>query len=192
MPSFIYASEILEYNENELQQLQTLDNNVYRAILEMPAYTACSALRAEIGASSSKAGDIKNKLLFIKHILEENGNYLVRDIFLKQYYEKETKYIKRIKQYMKMININLDAIKRAPIKKIKEMVNEWDINYWKEEMKGKATLRIYSKYKENTKEISWHENSAKTEILIKACTDTLKLNWREKYKGKDNKLYLWM
>ena len=83
-----------------------------------------------------------------------------------------------------MININLDAIKRAPIKKIKEMVNKWDTNYWKEEMKGKATLRIYSKYKENIKEISLYENSVKTKILIKAPTDTLKLNWREKYKGK--------
>ena len=28
LPSFMYATEILEYNENELQQLQTLDNNV--------------------------------------------------------------------------------------------------------------------------------------------------------------------
>ena len=82
----------MEYNENELQQLQRLNNNVYRVILEVPAYAACSALRAEIGASSSKARDIKNKLLFIKHILEENGNDLVRNVFLNQYYDKETIY----------------------------------------------------------------------------------------------------
>ena len=53
MPSFMCASEIsvYSYNENELQQLQRLDNIVYKAILEIPACTASSALRAEIGDS---------------------------------------------------------------------------------------------------------------------------------------------
>ena len=113
IPSFTYGSEILEYSEKELQQLQSLDNYVYRAILEMPSFTANSALRAEIGASSSKARDVKCKLLYIKHVLEENGNDLVRNIMLNQYYEDETSYIKRLKQYMQMIAINLKGLHNA-------------------------------------------------------------------------------
>ena len=68
MPSFLFASEVLEYNEEELKTLQRIDNQVYRAILELPIYTATSALRSEIGASSTKCRDMKNKILFVKHI----------------------------------------------------------------------------------------------------------------------------
>ena len=64
-PSFLYASEIMEYTEEELKIFQRLDNQVYKAILELPKYTATSALRSEIGASFAKARDIKNKILFI-------------------------------------------------------------------------------------------------------------------------------
>ena len=66
---------------------------------------------------------MKTKLLFIKHILEENGDELVRNAFLNQYYDKETKYVKRIKQYMDIININLGTTEITQISKIKEMVN---------------------------------------------------------------------
>ena len=97
MPSFLYAAEILEYTEEELKSFQRIDNQVYRAILELPIYTASSALRSEIGASSSKSRDIKSKILFVKHILENGSNELVREMFLYQFYEQETKFIKEIK-----------------------------------------------------------------------------------------------
>ena len=77
MLSFLYAAEILEYIEEELKSFQIIDNQVYRAILELPIYTASSALRSEVGASSSKSRDIKSKILFVKHILENGSNDLV-------------------------------------------------------------------------------------------------------------------
>ena len=98
MPSFLYSSEILEYNEEELKIFQRIDNQVYRAILKLPTYTASSALRSEIGASSAKARDIKNKILFVKHALEVGNNGLVREIFIHNFYEQENKLIKKIKK----------------------------------------------------------------------------------------------
>ena len=92
MPSFLYAAELLDYTEEELKIFQKIVNKVYRAILELPIYTASSALRPEIGASSSKTRDIKNKILFVKHILEIGSNEQVREIFLYHFYEQETKF----------------------------------------------------------------------------------------------------
>ena len=119
MPSFLYASEILEYNEEELTTYQRIDNQVYRAILKLPMYTASSALKEEIGALAAKARDIKNKILFVKHILEVGNNDLVREIFLYQFYGQESKLIKKIKQYMRILNINLAEIENSSIDKIK-------------------------------------------------------------------------
>ena len=81
MPTFLYGSETIVYGEDDLRQLQTIDNQVYRAILRTPKYTANCGMRAEIGASSAKARDIKNKLLFAKHAINENTNDLVKAIF---------------------------------------------------------------------------------------------------------------
>ena len=165
MPSFLYAAEILEYTEEELKSFQIIDNQVYRAILELPIYTASSALRSEIGASSSKSRDIKNKILFVKHILENGSNELVREIFLYQFYEQETKFIKKIKKYMEILNVNLLEIENSSVAKLEGKVRKVDTEMWKLEMADKETLRIYKIYKRSVEEISWFDNTIKNKII---------------------------
>ena len=192
MPSFLYAAEILEYTEEELKSFQRIDNQVYRAILELPIYNASSALRSEIGASSSKSRDIKQKILFVKHILETESNELAREIFLYQFYEQETKFIKKIKKYMEILNVNLLEIENSSVAKLEGKVRKVDTEMWKLEMADKETLRIYKIYKRGVEEISWFDNTVKTKLLIKARTDTLYLNWRGRFKNKRYKVYVWL
>ena len=119
MPSFMFASEVMEFTEEEIQTLQKLDNKVYRAILEVPSYTASCATRSEVGASSSKARDIKTKILFVKHMLQD-GNDLLREIFLNEFYENETKYVRKIKRFIELLDINLHFIETKTIGMIKK------------------------------------------------------------------------
>ena len=100
MPSFLYAAEILEYTEEELKSFQRTDNQVYRAILELSIYTASSALRSEIGASSSKARDIKNKILFVKHILE-TGSIELERYFYTSFMSKKQNSLRKYKNIWK-------------------------------------------------------------------------------------------
>ena len=186
MPTFLHGTEVIDYTEAELQTLQRIDNQVYRTILGMPSYTASSALRSEIGASSTKSRDMKSKIMFVKHIIEDEGNNLVKEIFMKQYHEG-TKYMKKIKTYMKTMNVNLNAIEEMSKQKIKEKINQIDTDNWKAEMGEKETLKIYREYKEKISEIKWYDNTLETKLIIKARTDTLELNWRNKHKGKDVK-----
>ena len=65
MPSFLYGQEIIEYDKKDLIELQKIDNQVYRAVFELPAYTAIAGMRADIGASSNKSRDMKSKVLYI-------------------------------------------------------------------------------------------------------------------------------
>ena len=76
----LYCTEIIVFNEEELKKLQTCDNKAYRFILKVPEFTAVEFLRGEVGASSSKARDIKNKILFLKHSLKQGGNTLLTKI----------------------------------------------------------------------------------------------------------------
>lgn len=178
----MHATEILDYTDSDIQSLQRTDNQVYRAILGMPSYTATCALRSGIGASSAKARDIKNKIMFVKHVLDDEANALVKEIFLKQFYGTETEYIKKIKQYMKILDVNLESINNLTREKIKEKVNRVDSEMWKAEMENKETLTIYKSYKVKISEIKWYDNTLKTNLMIKARTDTLELNWRKRHK----------
>ena len=42
-------------------------------------------------------------------------------------------------------------------------------------------------YKRGVEKISWFDNTVKTKLLIKARTDTLDLNWRDRFKNRDTK-----
>lgn len=59
---------MVNYTEDYLKIFQKLNNQVYRTHsgTAKVGYTAACALRSEIIVSSSKARDIKNKILFCK------------------------------------------------------------------------------------------------------------------------------
>ena len=66
LPAILYCSEIIVFTEEEIKKLQTCDNKAFRYILQVPEYTAIEFLRGEIGASCSKARDMKNKIFILK------------------------------------------------------------------------------------------------------------------------------
>ena len=88
---------------------------------------------------------------------------------------------------MEILNINLDYIENSKENEIKNMINKYDNKMLEDEIKKKKTLKMYGKFKIITKEIKWYDNSKKTNLMIKARTDTLKLNWRKKYINEEVK-----
>ncbi len=158
---------------------------MYRTILQLPTYTANSAIRGDIGASSCYARDMKIKILFAKHLLKENRNELIRNIFLKEFeITNVTKWIKTLKTYMKKIDINLTQIIRLSKHNIIEKIKKWDTREWKEEIQTKSTLSIYSLYKRNIKEESWVDNTLGSKLIMRARTNSLTLNWRNRFQKK--------
>ena len=130
MPSFLFGSEVIEYSEGDLQALQKVENQVYRGILKTPTYVASCTLRAEIGASSARARDIKSKLLFAKHATSENAGELLKETFLFHYNHSETSYIQLVQRYMSVLDISLNKLKFMTEMDIKKTVNNWDHERW--------------------------------------------------------------
>ena len=80
LPSLLHSMEAIFLTKAELSKLQIIENKVYRIILRAPRYTPNSALRSEVGASCHRTRDIKKKLNYVKYIMKENGNPLVKEI----------------------------------------------------------------------------------------------------------------
>ena len=185
LPKLLYASETIIFYKKDLEKLQTFDNRAYRAILDVPIFTAIAYLRGEIGASSTLTRDMKTKILFVKHITNDNTNSILKYIIEKELNEERTEWSKIVCRYMS--NLNLENIFFLSINLIKNRINEFDTNRWKEEIAEKTTLTRYKNYKNNIEEIKWFKNGFKYSLMMKARADALKLNWRN-HRDEANKI----
>ena len=179
IPSFLYAQEILCYNKAEIEKLQREDYKAYRSILQLPIYTAVEFLRGEVGASSMWARDVKSKLLFVKHALTEEGNEVLKCVMEKNLETNSSKFAKVVSAYMEQLNVNMNEVKSLSINQIKNKIKEVDTEMWKRKMTEKSTLSIYRGKKKEIEEVEWFRNGSKYQLMMKARSNTLKLNWRK-------------
>ena len=62
LTNLLYGADVINFTKTELDNLQIKDNKAYRIILKVTQSTAAEILRGEIGATSSRARDIKLKI----------------------------------------------------------------------------------------------------------------------------------
>ena len=142
----LYGTEItyFTFTAEEINKLQIFDNRAYRNILKVPNFTAIEFLRGEIDASSSKARDIKNELLFMKTDCNPTLNRMAN----KDFKTKINKWAKQISSSLETLNMNPNDLKQFS-KDMLEKKKEWDTRKWKEGMTQKDTLSIYRSMKIN-------------------------------------------
>ena len=177
LTNILYGNDIIVYNVAELKRLQIIENKAFRSILQVPTYTATEFLRGEIGASSFKSRDIKNKVTFIKHALN-SSNMLLKEIMTLEFEIPSTIWMKETLKYMSEVNLSKNEIINESSNKIINKIYKWDEDFWRSEMEKKSTLTIY-KNKDNIKEVKWFRNGLKYNIMMKARSNTLDLRWRE-------------
>lgn len=184
LPSILHGSEIIYFNNTEINKLQAEENKAYRYTIHAQNCTAISALRGDIGSSLQLTRDMKTKLLFVKHILEDNN--LTREIFMQQYQaKKESKWISQIKSYMIKLELNLTKIETYTKEDIKKLTKSYDDKLWLEDLQIKSTLTLYQKYKFEIKdEQDIYDNTAASTILFEARTGTLRLNDKNRHQNK--------
>ena len=126
--------------------------------------------------------DKSNKITFVKHLLQSE-NKLLRNIAEIDYNNKTTKLIGTTHKYMEELGITKGDLLNKTNKQLKEIVTNHDSNKWYEEKSSKTTLGIYNLFKTSIKEeTSIYDNTEESRILFKARTNTLNLNWRNRFK----------
>ena len=87
LPSVLYGTAAVMWNVNELKELQTEENKVWRFIMGGSGYVAVAALRGDLGASCMKVRDIKTKIKYVKNVLNGELGKLTKDI-MRDMFEK--------------------------------------------------------------------------------------------------------
>ena len=178
IPRFMYGQDVILYTKADIESLQRIDNKAYRSILQLPIYTAVEFLRGEIGCSSVMARELKNKLLYLKHIISGDGNKIVKKIVSEGKFKGELNWIVKVEDYMNELGIDYNYILNNKAETIREKVNEWDTQQWIGGMEGKSTLKYYRKAKQGVKEEKWIRNGVRWNVMEKARSNTLRLRWR--------------
>ena len=97
-----------------------------------------------------------------------------------------TKFMKTTKRYMLETDTSKDYIVRNKNNEIKEKLYKLDERHWKVELSNKTSLKTYQEFKNEIKEETGiYDNSEASHILFKARTNTLRLNWRERYMDRN-------
>ena len=92
-----------------------------------------------------KARVIGNKLRYIKSISEGNKE-ITKEVL---YERKETngKWWRETSKTMEEVNMKYGKLIKCTAKEVKQRMNDWDTEKWKEEMENKTSLEIYRERK---------------------------------------------
>ena len=145
LPSVLYGTNIINLTEDNINQLQKIENSVYRFILGAAHYSPNVTLRGEIGASLMKKRVINGRINNIKGI-QSNRNKLLETILWTIETEQETKWIKTTRKYMNVTNINFNDIRLNSKEYLKQFMIKWDLNIWEDELEMKTSLQIYKQF----------------------------------------------
>ena len=98
LPSVPYGTNLINLAEDNINELQKIENSVYRSILGAAHYSPNVILRGEIGASLVKKRVINGRINYIKGI-QSNRNKLLETILWTIETEQETIYLNFWRRY---------------------------------------------------------------------------------------------
>lgn len=185
LSSFMYGSDIIIYGGNTIGKLQSMDNQAYRHILNVPKYTAACGMRSEVGASSALARDMKSKILYMKHGLSQEGSSVLREVMWNDYSEGRSVWAKTLKSYMEKLDLNIEDVVNLKKSQLKSRIKEYDTKEWLKEMEEKSTMSIYRKLKCGIEEERWFDNTIDAGIVMKARLNVLKVMTRNFSEGEE-------
>lgn len=187
LPTILYASSIMAFTKEEIQNLQRIENSVYSAILGAPCYAQVPALRGDIGSSAMETRIRQNQLNYLKYVEDHERNELVKRIVVEKALMKKDYWIKSTKEFMKEINVKYCELRTIKKENLNNKIKQWDNKKWQKEVAEKSSLSIYKNWKSGVKEESIYDNRPSSEILFKARTNNLKLNDRNRHNYGDTR-----
>ena len=187
LPSILYGTNIINLSEDDIKDLQIIENNVYRSILNAQPNAPNVTLRGEIGASLMKKRIIQGRLSYIKSIMS-GRNQIMHIILEKLINEKSTKWMKTTQKYLNEIKMNVIDIELRSTEEIKQKVIIWDNEQWTSEIKTKNTLLLYRNFKDKIQEEDIYDNIYDNNIVQSKIKHTT-IERSEQTQKQRNSLY---
>ena len=186
LPSVLFGASVIDMTKQEIEQLQRIENSVYRTILGSPTYTQRTTLRGEIGAASMKARILESQWKYLNYCMNE-GNDLLRRIVEVTRDEKKNRWMRGLEKYLEALGVKNGILEKTN-EEIRIIMKEWDNREWKKEMNTKESLNIYREWRtERGNQEHVYDKRPSSVILFKCRTNNQNLNDRKRFKSEDEK-----
>ena len=190
LPKALFGLGVMTMHTEQIEEMQVIENKVYRTIMRARELTAMTAVRGEIGASTMKSRVRESTILLAKSILEAN-NELVREILQRATEGTCTNWGKKLKIFLKEVRMNFNDLEEMEKKHIRKRIREVDTEEWKKEMGGQSTMKMYMQWKKEIREEGIYDNRESSIYLFKARANALEVNSRIHFlRGGDRKCEL--
>ena len=98
------TSSVLTWTRKKMDEMQRIENQVWRQMLGAPRFTPVVAMQGEIGASTMKCRNKKSMLKMVKHVkTTENG--LLRALADRMVPEGSGGWMKHVGEYMRAVGV---------------------------------------------------------------------------------------
>ena len=89
---------------------------------------------------------------------------------------------------MEQVDVNGRGLEIMKKEEMEKRIERWDTKRWEEEMVEKSSLRIYRRFKKDLGKMEYvYDNKPESIILFQARTNSLPLEDRRRYGGKDTR-----
>ena len=182
LPRVLHGNSVIPWTAVNMQKLQRIENGVWRQVLGAPDYTPIAALQGDVGVSSTESRDIKEKLMFVKFVLDQ-GNELIRSVLESWQEMNSGRWMVVLRSYMEKVGVSWRDLRRESRNEITQRVNRWEQERWRREVADRSTLELYGLKVEIGGEDEIYRNGFGYQLLFRCRANVLKLNWRERFVG---------
>ena len=95
------------------------------------------------------------------------------------------KLVHNVRGYMSSVGIvDLQELSAYTDNQIDQKVKDLDQMMWQQEMDNRTTLELYRSFKRTIGQEDLYDNSYDSQLLFRARTNSLDLNWRKRFHGQ--------
>ena len=185
IPAILFGRAVVPTYIARIDELQKLENRVWRFLLDIGGYSTVAALRGEMGASLVKSRVMETVLQYIRSTMNskfENVKEMMRDTIR----TKCGSWYRRANSYKRELGLEWEELYNMSSEDLKKRIKKWDTDEWEKELSMRSTLKYYVKGKNKIGYENCYRNSRDSIYYARARINSLKL---EEAIGRGNKKY---
>ena len=175
LPGVLFAMEIVDIREEDIEKMQRQENVMMRRMLRAPKYAAIAGMRGEIGIGTMKSRVVRGRLQYLRRKLQGKNELVIKTI--ENMRENKVGWWKRTEKYLEWAGMTWEQIEVATEEEVRRNIAVRVEEEWRTELQQRSTLWLYRMYKGEMREEDY-EGGERSRAWFRARTNCMWLGDR--------------
>ena len=175
LPSVLFAMEVIDLREEDIEKMQRQENAMMRRMLRAPKYATKVGMRGEIGIGTMKSRVVRGRIQYLRRKMQGNNELIKRVIVSMK--ERDIGWWRRTQRYLEWANMTWEQMEIVTEEEVRKIIALRVEEEWRAELQQKSTMWLYRMYKTEMKEEDY-EGGEESVVWFRARTNCLWLGDR--------------